>query len=319
MRIHALLVLLLLVPFVHISYGELELSTSSKVYAPGQPLFVFGQTSPDDSVIIRVFGPDDTITKFDQVTAESDGSYQHIVLTWPEATVTFPYGTYAIDAVSTQSGESNLINVRFAASDELVETPVERNIHMLIFAPDMAAVGDTLRVFIQTTSDGLLVGNNPVSLLGTTHVHLPDDTVHDISDSFEALHTGLFYADYTPQQEGTYVFHAVAFNQGTISHGSAATTVLKQDIGDISDQIIHLNTILAETSAELDHLKTEVAEFKGTLEQASNRIDTSVTSVSESVSNIEEASSQLNSLFFPVVALIGIIVALQITTLARSR
>lgn len=320
MRVYVSLAALLLVPFVYMSYGDLELYTNSKVYATGQPLFVFGQTSPDDSVIIRVFGPDDTITRFDQITASPDGSYQYIVLTWPEATVTFPYGTYTIEALSTdQSGESSLINVRFAASAELIETPVERNIHMLIFAPDMAAVGDTLRVFVQTTSDGLLVGNNPDSLLGTTHVHLPDDTVHDISDSFEALHTGLFYADYTPQQEGTYVFHAVAFSQGTISHGSAATTVLTQDIGDISDQILRLNAILAETSTELDHLKTEVAEFKGVLEQASNRIDTSVTSVSESVSNIEEASSQLNSIFFPVVALIGVIVALQIAILARSR
>lgn len=320
MKWYILLMILLLVPFVSISYADLELYTNSKVYTTGQPLFVFGQTSPHDSVVIRVLGPDDAIIRFDQITAEPDGSYQYIVLTWPEATVTFPYGTYTIEAISTQqSDESSLINVRFAASSELVETPVERSIQMLIFAPDMAAVGDTLRVFVQTTSDGLLVGNNPDSLLGTTHVHLPDDTVHDISDSFEALHRGLFYADYTPHQEGTYVFHAVAFSQGTISHGSAATTVLKQDIGDISDQIIHLNTILAETSTELEQLKAEVSEFKGTLEQASDRIDTSVTSVSESVSNIEEASSQLNSIFFPVVALIGVIVALQIATLARSR
>jgi hypothetical protein len=55
------------------------------------------------------------------------------------------------------------------------------------------------------------------------------------------------------------------------------------------------------------------------LEGASTNIDASVTSVSNSVSNIEEASSQLNSLFFPIVASIGIIVALQIAILARRR
>ena len=41
--------------------------------------------------------------------------------------------------------------------------------------------------------------------------------------------------------------------------------------------------------------------------------------MSTSVTNIEEASIQLNSLFFPIVGSIGIIVALQIVILARRR
>ena len=58
---------------------------------------------------------------------------------------------------------------------------------------------------------------------------------------------------------------------------------------------------------------------KQALEKASDKIDTSVTSISGSVTNIEEASVQLNSLFFPIVASIGIIVALQIAIIARRR
>jgi len=85
------------------------------------------------------------------------------------------------------------------------------------------------------------------------------------------------------------------------------------------DQIIELNTILDETSGELNTLKTAVDDFGSTLEKASANIDSSVTSVSSSVKNIEEASIQLNSLFFPIVASIAIIVALQITILARRR
>jgi hypothetical protein len=41
--------------------------------------------------------------------------------------------------------------------------------------------------------------------------------------------------------------------------------------------------------------------------------------MSTSVTNIEEASVQLNSLFFPIVGSIGVIVALQIVILARRR
>ena len=82
---------------------------------------------------------------------------------------------------------------------------------------------------------------------------------------------------------------------------------------------IELNSVLDETSKELDTLKSEVREFGSTLENASGNIDTSVSSVSDSVQNIEEASSQLNSLLFPVVASIGIIVALHVAILARRR
>ena len=176
-----------------------------------------------------------------------------------------------------------------------------------------------LGYFVQTTSDGLLIGNEPAKLLGTTHVHLPSGDSVLLSDSFKTLHQGLYYVDYIPVEEGTHVFHVVAFSQGTTSHGSAATNVLSQDLGGISEQIIKLNSILDETSSELDVLKLEIEGFDNTLEKASGKIDESISTISTSVKFITEASSQLNSLLFPIIASIGIIVALQITILARRR
>jgi hypothetical protein len=52
---------------------------------------------------------------------------------------------------------------------------------------------------------------------------------------------------------------------------------------------------------------------------ASDKIDSSTGSIAISVDSISEASSQLNSLLFPIIASIGIIVALQITIIARRR
>ncbi|MCH9042143.1 MAG: methyl-accepting chemotaxis protein, partial [Thaumarchaeota archaeon] len=91
------------------------------------------------------------------------------------------------------------------------------------------------------------------------------------------------------------------------------------DLGGISDQIIKLNTILDETSSELDNLKSEIAGFDTTLEHASNLIDENIGTISTSVKFISEASSQLNALMLPIIASIGLIVALQITILARRR
>ena len=55
------------------------------------------------------------------------------------------------------------------------------------------------------------------------------------------------------------------------------------------------------------------------METASNKIDESTGTITTSVEFISEASSQLNSLLFPIIASIGIIVALQIAILARRR
>jgi len=321
---NAKILILLLIPLLTVTiqngFSELEVATNSLVFSENQPLFVYGKGLPDENLIIRLFAPDETIARFDQVTANDEGAFNHILITWPSSSSSFPFGTYTVEVISTeQNGLSQKIDVKFTSTTELVEVPVERQIITLVFAPETAAVNNSFRVFVQTTSDGLLIGNDPNKLLETTHVHLPSGKVVKLSDSFKTLHQGLYFVDYTPQEEGTFVFHVVAFSQGTISHGSAATLVQTQDLSGIADQIIELNSVLDETSKELVTLKSEVQEFGSTLGNASSNIDASVASVSSSVLNIEEASSQINSLLFPIVASIGIIVALQVTILARRR
>ena len=305
---------------IPISYAELDLSTNSKVYAPSHNLQVYGTGLPEENLILRLFAPDETIAKFDQLTTNEDGTFNYSLLTWPQPSTNFPYGTYTVEVISTeQNGLSKKIDVKFSSTTDLLDVPVERIVNTLVFAPEIAAINQPIRVFVQTTSDGLLIGNEPKELLGSTHVHLPSGITVTLTNSFKTLHQGLYYVDYTPIEEGTHVFHVIAFSQGTTSHGSSATTVLSQDLGGISDQIIKLNSILDETSSELDILKSEISGFDSTLEQASNKIDESTGTISTSVEYISEASSQLNSLLFPIIASIGIIVALQITIIARRR
>ena len=148
----------------------------------------------------------------------------------------------------------------------------------------------------------------------------------DLEDNLKILHQGLYYVDYLPAIEGTYVFHMVSFDEGNISHGSGATNVLSQDISGISEQILEFNSIFEETKTELTVLKTELenlkketSQFGSSLSQASSNLDESVVLISNSVGNIEEGSSQLNALLFPVVASIAIILALQIVIIARRR
>jgi len=301
-------------------FAELDASTSQFVYAPGEPLFVYGIGEPNEPIILRLYAPDNTVAEFQQIMTDDEGTFQHYLMDWAEPTPNIPFGTYILEVISNQQGGVvEVIDIKFSSTSELTNVPIERDIRTTVFAPETAAVGNVFRVFVQTTSGGLLIGGEPSTILGTSHIHLPNGQVENLDETLSTLHQGLYYVDYFPGLEGTYVFHMVAFNEGNISHGSAATNVLTQDISGISDQIIELNTVLDETAKELERLKTETSKFGSTLESASSNIDTSVTTISASVENIEEGSSQLNALLFPIVSSIAIILALQIVIIARRR
>ena len=300
--------------------GTLDVYTNQLVFAPGEPIFVHGQAMPKEPIIIRLFAPDDTIAEFEQLMTGEDGSFHHFLMEWDRPTTNLPYGTYILEIISNQQvGISKRIELKFTAESELVQIPIERNLNTIVFAPETAAVSRDFRIFVQTSSDGLLIGNNPNEILGTSHVHLPNGQVDNLEDDLKTLHQGLYYVDYLPVIEGIYVFHMVTFDEGNISHGSGATNVLTQDIGGISAQILELNQILDETKSELTNLKEETSSFGSSLSVASSNLDESVVLISNSVGNIEEGSSQLNALLFPVVASIAIILALQIVIIARRR
>ena len=302
------------------SFAELDASTSQLVYAPGEPLFVYGVGEPNEPIILRLYAPDNTVAEFQQIMTNDDGSFQHFIMDWAEPTANIPFGTYILEVISNQQGGLIIsTDIKFSSTSELSNIPIERDIATTVFAPETAAVGNLFRVFVQTTSGGLLIGGEPSTILGTSHIHLPNGQVENLDEVLTTLHQGLYYVDYFPGLEGTYVFHMVAFDGGNISHGSAATNVLTQDISGISDQILELNTVLDETAKELERLKTETAKFGATLDSASSNIDTSVNTISDSVENIEEGSSQLNALLFPIVSSIAIILALQIVIIARRR
>ena len=309
----------LLIP-IQYSFSELEISTNSKVYSPEQLLQVYGNGLPEENLILRLFAPDESITKFEQIQTNSDGTFNHQLLTWPNPSSTVPYGTYVVEVLSTeQNGLSKKIDIKFSSTTDLISVAVERQIDTVVFAPETGAIEQSFRVFIQTTRDGLNIGNNPTNLLGNSMIHLPDGSSLSLKNSFKTLYSGVYYFDFTPRQQGTHVFQIAVFNEGVASKGFAATHVLSQNLGGINKQITKLNSILDETSDELDVLKSEIVGFDDTLSTASNDINESTENISTSVKSIEEASSQLNSLLFPIIASIGIIVALQITIIARRR
>ncbi|MBT6638084.1 MAG: methyl-accepting chemotaxis protein [Candidatus Marinimicrobia bacterium] len=315
----SILFVFLLIP-IQDSFSELELSTNSKVYSPEHTLQVYGTGLPGENLILRLFAPDESITKFEQIQTEPDGSFNYQLLTWPLPSSGTPYGTYVVEVLSTeQHGLSKKIDIAFSSTTDLISVVVERDIDTVVFAPETGALNQSFRVFVQTTRDGLNIGNEPSLLLGNSMIHLPDGSSLSLKNYFKTLYAGVYYFDFTPRQQGTFVFQISVFNEGVTSKGFAATHVLSQNLGGINKQITKLNSVLDDTSNELNILKSEIEGFDTTLLTASDKIDKSTGDISESVEVISEASSQLNSLLFPIIASIGIIVALQITIIARRR
>ena len=300
--------------------------TNQQIYATQHPLLIYGVGPADAPLVLRLFAPDGTIAEFEQIITNSDGSYSYKMLDWPSSSTQYPYGTYTVEVIASTTGENQKTDIKFASSTELEMIPIEREITTQVFAPEMAAADRPFSVFVQVTSDGLLVSGDAKKVLSSSHIHTPDGKVQSLAMSIEMLHEGLYFVEYTPRMQGTHIFHMVAFSQGTQSHGSAATLVLGQDIAGISRQIITLNEVLTTASDELDVLQTDIHGFGSTLEEASTKlrdsvetIDTSVTSMSAAVNNIEEASLQVNSLLFPIMGAIAVILALQISIIARRR
>ena len=323
--IFIVLSLLITVSSPQVFAGELKVYTNQQIYSTQHPLLVYG-TGPENSpLILRLFAPDGTIAEFEQIITNPNGSFSHKILDWPSSSTKYPFGTYTVEAI-TNTAESQKIDIKFASSTELELIPIERKITTQVFAPEMAAADRSFRVFVQVTSDGLLVSGDAKNVLSSSHIHSPDGKVQSLAMSMEMLHEGLYFVEYTPRIEGTYIFHMVAFSQGTQSHGSAATLVLGQDLGGISKQIVILDEVLTTASDNLNVLQTDIHGFGSTLEDASTTlrdsvttIDASVSSMSSAVDNIEEASLQVNSLLFPIMGAIAVILALQISIIARRR
>ena len=301
---------------------ELKVYTNQQIYAAQHPLLIYG-TGPENSpLVLRLFAPAGTIAEFEQITTNADGSFSFKMLDWPSSSTKYPFGTYTVEAISSVSGETKKIDIKFAASTELELIPIERQITTQVFAPEMAAADRAFRVFVQVTSDGLLVTGDAKKVLSSSHIHTPDGKVKSLTTLLEMLHEGLYFVEYTPRTEGTHIFHMVAFSQGTQSHGSAATLILGQDIAGMSRQIITLNEVLTRASDELDVLQSDIHGFgllNTQLSDSVTTIDSSVASMSSAVENIEQASLQVNSLLFPIMGAIAVILALQISIIARRR
>jgi hypothetical protein len=324
-----LLCSLLVTPELAYSQARLTLLTEEEVYNPNEDLVVYGHTVENDLVLVRLYNPVGIAILIDNIRADDGGFFRENIFEWPEPERDLPFGTYTIEAISS-SGDSSLREIIFAESlqetTDGVRIPKVHTLAVKLEAPDQVTAGTSFRIFVQVTFDGALVNADDTEtiaeILGSSHIHSGNSTIV-LSGKFVKLHEGLYFADVNIDTEGSYVIHAIVFSRGLLSHDSKVVSVSLSTVSTIQESVRELDLRLNSTNQELARLQAGLDDTNIALNDTESAITNSVEqarqSIREEIGVMRDASGQINAIILPVLALISVIIALQISLFARIR
>lgn len=274
-------------------------------FIPGDTLVLYGKVSSSDALFVKIIDPAGRTAKVDTIYADINGSFTTQLMQWPEPTRNFTFGTYTIEVSSSRFPEDKAaLQVTFTDRESVLgSTPPQHVLAVKLDSPTEISVGRTFRIFVQVTFDGALVNADPAEFLASSHIHSGNTTIN-LTGKFNKLHEGIYYSDVKLAEEGSYIIHAVAFHRGYLAHDSKVVSS-GSSIGQVQESINTLKVELADTSRELNETKSAMVNATSTIRQE--------------VADLQQASGQINSLIIPILALISIIIALQISLFARIR
>jgi hypothetical protein len=291
---------------------------------PGETLEVFGTAEPNHTLVIRLYDPAGLAIRIENIIVDENGSYRKDLFVWPEPSRNLVFGAYTVEVLTSVAGVEPLrAEVTFAGGFEQGLDPTRgHTLGVKLDAPSQVAVNSPFRIFVQITFDGALVeaadDKAVAEILGASHIHSSDSTVI-LNDKFRELHPGLYYADVTLGKEDSYVIHAAAFYRGFLSHDTRLVAVSASSVGTIQESVDRLNMVIDNTNVELDRLQEGLGETRSALNETRAAITNSADELGKQIGEAQQASSQINSFILPVLALISVIIALQISLFARIR
>lgn len=280
--------------------------TNQDVFVPGDILVVYGRGFANDNLAIRIFDPAGRAVRMESLNTNNEGVYTAQIFTWPEPSKNFVYGRYTIELTSSLAPSyGEMRTVTFADTPSRGSSQSGSSIlSVKLDSPTATSLGQTFRIYVQVTFDGALVNvDNPDDLLSSSHIHSGNSTIN-LAGMFNKLHEGLYYADVQLNQPGSHIIHAIAFNRGFLAHDSKVVSS-GSSIEEVQETVKALQTELTRTSQDLNETRQAVDEARE--------------SISGDVEELQLASGQINSIIIPILALIGIIIALQISLFARIR
>jgi hypothetical protein len=321
-----------LLPHIPAAYATaavpFALRTSQQVYVPGETLEVYGTAEPNQVLLFRLYDPTGLAIRIENVPVNEEGSYRAGIFNWPEPSRNLAFGAYTVEALSGIEGTDPLrLEVSFAGGfDQGIDPSRPHILAIKLDSPSQVTVNSVFRIFVQITFDGALVEaadeEAVAAILGSSHIHSRNSTIN-LGDRFIELHPGLYYVDVNLPREDAYVIHAVAFYRGFLSHDSRVIAASASSIGTVQESVDQLNAGLNSTNHELDLLQERLGETQSALtdtkDTITNLVEEARTSIRDDIELAQQASGQFNSLILPMLALISVIIALQISLFARIR
>jgi hypothetical protein len=329
-----LAVILLLPAFLQIPSAHAVdsiLRSNELVFVPGDELILYGKMEPDDVLVARMFDPTGRAIRIDNLPTDGDGFFRESIFEWPQPSKNLAYGIYTIQ-VTSSAGETLPLEVTFSEAAEEGAPRVSKTHDLVVKmdSPNLVSVNESFRIFVQITFDGALVDSDDRDVLSSSHIHSGKGNSTININNFIKLHEGLYYADVTLDTEGTYIVHSVAFYRGYLSHDSRVITASTSSIDTLQNSVNRLDAKLNSTNQEISHLEDRLddtrsaldnteASITKSLDEAQSAIEDDIGNATLAVENLENASGQVNSVILPVLALISVIIALQISLFARIR
>ena len=86
---------------------ELKAYTNQQVYTTQHPLLIYGTAPENAPLVLRLFAPDGSITEFEQIITNPDGSFSHKMLDWPSSSTKYPFGTYTVEAITNNGSNTS--------------------------------------------------------------------------------------------------------------------------------------------------------------------------------------------------------------------
>lgn len=306
--------------------AEFLFRTNQGAFSAGDTMVVYGKGAANDTLVARLVDPAGKVLRQDILKLDKNGIFTAQLFTWPPASNTYPYGIYNLEVISSiGSPNTQEIPIVFTQNAAVSQIPQQHTLAAKLDSPTQVSTNSTFRVFVQVTFDGALVNSNGTDLLGSSHIHYGSggNQTINLGKSFVQLHEGLYYADVKLPQQGTYIIHAIAFYKGYLAHDSKVITVSNSSIGSIQQSVDQLNTKLNATNKQLVNLQNQLTTTNVVLnktgETLSNSVNQAKSSIDTDINSLRDASGQLNSIILPILALISVIIALQISLFARIR
>jgi hypothetical protein len=274
-------------------------------------MILYGKAAPADALFVKILDPANKTIRIENIVVDENGSFTEQLFQWPAPTKNLVFGSYTIEVSSSRFfSDKATLQVTFGQAGTSGSPTAGHILAVKLDSPTEISAGKPFRIYVQVTFDGALVNTSTdqelVSLLGSSHVHSGNTTVN-LSGKFIKLHEGIYYAD-VQLGEGSYIIHSIAFYKGFLAHDSKVVSS-GSSIGDIRQSVDTLRTELDRTSQELNDTRTSVTKS----------VEDARTAIKGDVDQLQSASGQINSLILPILALISVIIALQISLFARIR